>query len=87
MMKQGRRHNVEVEANTRLFEILGQPEIQVNTYHREALVSVGEGTTISARSDDGLIEAIELPNKRFAIGVQWHPERDDLPQDSIIQAF
>ncbi len=83
----GRRHNVAVEVNSRLFEILELSEFQVNTYHSEALVSVGEGTTISARSDDDLIEAIELPDKRFAIGVQWHPERDDLPQDPSSKLF
>jgi len=67
-------HEVTVEPNTRLAGIVGAGRLAVNTAHQEAVVSVPKDMTISARSPDGVIEAIELPGRKFAIGVQWHPE-------------
>jgi putative glutamine amidotransferase len=47
---------------------------------------LGEGLIISANAADGVIEALERPDRRFAVAVQWHPE--DLPQDRpLFQAF
>ena len=46
----------------------------MNTAHNEALRVIPDGITVSARAPDGIVEAIELPDRRFAIGVQWHPE-------------
>jgi putative glutamine amidotransferase len=46
----------------------------VNTYHLQAVSAVGAGLRVSAKSPDGVIEAIESPDAR-SIGVQWHPER------------
>lgn len=42
--------------------------------HHQAVARVGRGVNVVARSDDGVIEALELPGERFAVGVQWHPE-------------
>lgn len=67
-------HEVVVEPGTRLAQIVGAGRIDVNTAHQEAVVSVPNDMTISARSPDGVIEAIELPKQKFALGVQWHPE-------------
>jgi putative glutamine amidotransferase len=67
-------HDVTVEPGTRLAGIVGAGVMPVNTAHQEAVVSVPGGMTISARSPDGVIEAIEIPGRRFALGVQWHPE-------------
>jgi putative glutamine amidotransferase len=67
-------HDVTVESGTRLAEIVGSGRLMVNTAHVEAIVSVKPPVRISARSSDGVVEAIELPQHRFAIGVQWHPE-------------
>jgi putative glutamine amidotransferase len=83
----GRLHKVNITPRTQLHEILGEQQFEVNTYHREVLVSLSDDLVISAASDDGLIEAIEVPSKKFAIGVQWHPERDDLPQDPSTKLF
>lgn len=69
------RHEVLVTANTKLAAITGQDRLQVNSFHREALVEASRDVIVSARASDGLIEAIERPDRRFAIGVQWHPER------------
>jgi len=67
-------HAVYIESGTRLHTITGQSEIAVNTAHNEALKDIPNGITVTARAPDGIIEAIELPDRRFAIGVQWHPE-------------
>lgn len=67
-------HPITIEAGTRLHAIAGSSQIAVNTAHNEALNHVPDGIVISARAPDGIIEAIELPDRRFAVGVQWHPE-------------
>lgn len=66
-------HRVKIEKNSKLYDILGVQEINVNSFHNYH-VSIQNQYIISAKSDDGFIEGIELPNKLFNIGVQWHPE-------------
>ncbi|EPR9079961.1 gamma-glutamyl-gamma-aminobutyrate hydrolase family protein [Cronobacter dublinensis] len=48
--------------------------VRVNTLHQQGIREVGPGVFIEARADDGLIEAISIPEHPFAFGVQWHPE-------------
>lgn len=67
-------HTVTIVPGTLLRKIAGADEISVNTAHNEALRSVPDGITVSGHAPDGIIEAIELPDRRFALGVQWHPE-------------
>jgi putative glutamine amidotransferase len=69
------RHGINVVPQTRFHAIAGRDAIIVNSFHREALVSVSDQVVINAMSPDGLIEGIERPDKAFALGVQWHPER------------
>jgi putative glutamine amidotransferase len=45
-------------------------------YHHQAIDELGDGLVVTARSDDGVVEAVELPNVPFGVGVQWHPEED-----------
>lgn len=67
-------HKVKVFPNSKMFAIIGEEEITVNSLHKYALVKTFQ-FQVSAISEDGIIEAIELPNKLFLLGVQWHPER------------
>jgi putative glutamine amidotransferase len=69
-------HEISVEPGTQLFKILdSQPQIAVNSSHHQALSRCGSSLKVTARSSDGIIEAVENPNHRFWIGVQFHPER------------
>lgn len=67
-------HDVEVAPGSRLAEILGGGRQAVNSRHHQAVADVGEQLIVSAKSRDGVIEALERPDLRFAIAVQWHPE-------------
>jgi putative glutamine amidotransferase len=69
-----RAHSVAVERASRLGEILGASEIQVNSLHHQAVKLPGAGARIVAWSSDGIAEAMELSDKRFAVAVQYHPE-------------
>jgi putative glutamine amidotransferase len=69
---------VRTVAGTRLAELLGQT-CQVQCYHHQAIADVGAKLVVSARDDDGVIEAIELPGEEFVLAVQWHPEES--PED------
>lgn len=59
----------------RLATIVGET-VDVKSYHHQAIDEVAEGLVVTARSDDGTIQAVELPTVPFGIGVQWHPEED-----------
>jgi len=67
-------HAVAVAAGTQLAALLGAGELRVNSTHHQAVKDAGTGVLVSARAPDGVVEAIELPDLRFALGVQWHPE-------------
>lgn len=67
-------HQVRLAGGSRLREIAESAEWPANSFHHQAIKQVASGFTPVAYSQDGVIEAIEAPNQRFAVGVQWHPE-------------
>lgn len=67
-------HPVSIDPESRLADVLGGSEIDVNSFHHQAIDRLGEGLVVSARAPDGTIEAVEDPSRRFVIGVQWHAE-------------
>jgi putative glutamine amidotransferase len=70
--------SVTTEPGSKVARILGD-QFEVLCCHHQAIGSVGQGLVVTATSHDGVIEAVELPGHRFAVGVQWHPEeRRDL---------
>lgn len=67
-------HDIEVAADTRLGAILGAGRISVNSYHHQAVDAVAPGFTVAARTEDGVVEAIEREDGAFCVGLQFHPE-------------
>ncbi len=67
-------HAISIASGTRLAETLGEERTLVNSRHHQGVASPGAGMRVCARSDDGVIEAIEAEDARFVLGVQWHPE-------------
>ncbi len=68
-------HRVKVEDGTRLAQILGASELEVNSFHHQALARLGHGLRAVAWSPDGVVEGAEMdPTCGFVVGVQWHPE-------------
>lgn len=67
-------HKVEILPYSKLAEILGAGMHEVNSYHHQAIKELSHEVKKMAVSEDGLIEAIEVKNQKFAVAVQWHPE-------------
>jgi putative glutamine amidotransferase len=67
-------HEAAVDPGTRLAALVGDGSLSVNSTHHQAVKAPGAGVVVSARAPDGVVEAIEIPDLPFAIGVQWHPE-------------
>ncbi|TCK22989.1 gamma-glutamyl-gamma-aminobutyrate hydrolase family protein [Pseudonocardia endophytica] len=70
---------VAPEPGSRVARALGGDEVQVWCHHHQAIDRVADGLTVTARADDGTVEAVELDGHPFVVGVQWHPEQE--PRD------
>ena len=81
-------HEVAIAPGSRLACILGAGPYSVNSRHHQCARIAAPGLVVSAVAPDGVIEALELPGKRFVLAVQWHPEaRMDGPDAKLLQAF
>jgi putative glutamine amidotransferase len=81
-------HDIAVTTNTLLHQITGTGTMSVNSAHHQAVKTIASPVIINATAPDGVIEGIELPGKRFCLGVQWHPEFLIDPGDKrIFDAF
>jgi putative glutamine amidotransferase len=79
---------VEVVLGSRLREIVGRETLRVNSFHHQAIERVGQGLVVSARcAEDGVIEGLEMPGRRFVVAVQWHPESFWNQPDSFQSLF
>ena len=67
-------HGVVVEDGTRLAALVGTRPLRVNSFHHQAVETLGHGLRAVAWAGDGTIEAIEAPGAGFVLGVQWHVE-------------
>jgi putative glutamine amidotransferase len=83
------RHFVQLRTGSELLEITGLEQFEITTIHHQSIREPGEGLQIAAHAADGIVEAVEDPNKPFVIGVQWHPERDLESQSTqrLFEAF
>ena len=75
-----RSHPVELTPGSRLGKWLGEGRVTVNSRHHQAVTPdrLAPGLIATAMSDDGLVEAMESASHAWLVGVQWHPERDEL---------
>jgi putative glutamine amidotransferase len=82
-------HPIAIASHSRLESILeAKDEYMVNSRHHQCVDQVASGLVVSARAPDNVIEALELPGKRFVLAVQWHPEdRTDGPDRKLFEAF
>ncbi len=81
-------HEVEVVPGTLLARIAGPGPLAVNSAHHQAVKTVPAPAVANSHSPDGVIEGIELPGRRFCLGVQWHPEFAISAADAaIFEAF
>jgi putative glutamine amidotransferase len=67
-------HAVEVEEGTPLYALVQSAVINVNSYHHQGIKAMAPRLKSMAKSGDGLIEAVYMPERRFVWAVQWHPE-------------
>ncbi len=67
-------HEVSITPGTRLAGLVGGEPLAVNSRHHQAVDRVAEGFVVCAAASDGMVEAMEHPGRRFALGVQFHPE-------------
>lgn len=83
-------HSVIITPDTRLHTICQSNVIQVNSSHHQSVRSLADGLIVTAKSPDGIIEALECPDYPFFIAVQWHPEylwRQDAAAARLFEAF
>jgi len=67
-------HKITIIKDSPLFKLIGDVKIDVNSSHHQGICELAKGFEYMAVSDDGLIEAVYMPDKKFAWAVQWHPE-------------
>jgi putative glutamine amidotransferase len=84
-----KHHRVRIEPNSSLAKILGTHEAYVYSNHHQAVKDLGKGFRVVARSDDGVVEALERVDGKFGLFVQWHPElmSDTEHRDAIYGAL
>ncbi len=82
-------HPIAIEEDSLLHRILGATALEVNSGHHQAVDKPAPGLRVLAQAHDGIIEAVQMTDKRFFIGVQWHPERliERPEQRELFKAF
>ena len=70
----GSAHDVLIESNSLLADLLGSDSAEVNSMHHQAVEAAGENVRVVATAPDGVVEGIEVRGTGFGLGVQWHPE-------------
>jgi len=82
----GADHDVVLDAGSLAARVAGEEHHATKSHHHQGVEVLGEGFRVTGRSElDDVPEAIEIPEKRFALGVQWHPEADEASR--VIETF
>lgn len=67
-------HSVNIFNRSKLYQLLQKDTIRVNSFHHQSVKDLAPSLIYSALAPDSIVEGIEIPNHKFFIGVQWHPE-------------
>jgi putative glutamine amidotransferase len=79
-------HAVRLEPGSLAARAVGADRVEVKSHHHQGVDELGEGLAVSGRAaEDDAVEAIELADRRFALGVLWHPEEDE--RDNVVAAL
>jgi putative glutamine amidotransferase len=79
-------HDVRLEPGSLAAEAAGGERLRVKSHHHQGVAELGDGLTVSGWSiEDDTIEALEVDDRAFALGVLWHPEED--PDDGVIPSL
>jgi putative glutamine amidotransferase len=73
----GNDHTVTLRAASLVANAVGESRHLAHCHHHQAVLSLGHGLVVSGQAEDGVVEAIELADGRWGLGVQWHPEAND----------
>jgi putative glutamine amidotransferase len=73
----GNDHTVSLVPGSLAARSVGEQRHVAHCHHHQAVLDLGSGLVVSGRAEDGVIEAIELADGRWGLGVQWHPEAND----------
>jgi putative glutamine amidotransferase len=79
-------HDVKVEPGCLLAEVTGAEVLATSSHHHQAVHALGDGLHVTARADDGIVEAVEHDGPGWMVAVQWHPE-DTAADDPAQQAL
>lgn len=77
-------HSIKIEKESMLSKIFSKNTLMVNSSHHQSINISGKDLIVSAIAEDNVVEAIELKNHPFCIGVQWHPEFLLTPEDNLL---
>ena len=80
-------HDITIDPQSRLAGMVGTEPLPVNSWHHQAIKDLGSGFVVTARAADGIVEAFELPQHAFAVGVQFHPEDLYLADERVARLF
>lgn len=90
-LRRGRTtHSISIEQDSLLYSIVKSAETAVNSLHHQAIAVPANTVRVTANSGDGFIEAVELKDYGFCLGVQWHPEhmsKHSASQQNIFNCF
>jgi putative glutamine amidotransferase len=80
-------HTVAVAAHTPLYDIVHKAALSVNSYHHQGVRALANGLVPMAHADDGLVEAVYMPDRRYVLAIQWHPEFSYRKHEDQLQLF
>lgn len=80
-------HSVMIDEASRLSQIFETETIDVNSYHHQAIETVGKGFKVVMRAPDNTSEAIEMEGERFVMALQWHPEMMTEHDEKYLKVF